>query len=312
MSVNPHGVTMNLSLDSEIFENSFSRSTELFNTMNLKRFHALMTQNDKFFQELTIKNGLKLIPIYNILRDNLEFSQNTILAQIDHLGNEIPRYFCPNNPKLDLFIKKVFKSYNNSYKLGGIQLDGLELPPLSPQPGCFCEHCLRFAAKSDLDLMNIATKLRNTAFKKKGEKWFHKTFPDWMKFRVASVNNLAGRLMVMVRKINPDLTLGVNLQYSKRPEYFGHDYFFLALFLDLVTFQVDHATLPLEKKLLKQIRSVTKKFLGEVKVSLQIKVPHEFNGHPMSTSIDTLRKYSFDGLVFHISTLEDLEMIVNF
>ena len=89
----------------------------------------------------------------------------------------------------------------------------------------------------------------------------------------------------------------------------GQEYFFLALFLDILNFKVNVPSDEVGKKLLKQIRSVTKKFLGDIELYLQIKVPNEFNLSKLRTSMTNIEKYSFDGLVFQISTLNELEKI---
>ncbi|MHA1131267.1 MAG: hypothetical protein ACTSQI_04665 [Candidatus Helarchaeota archaeon] len=302
--------TMNLSLGSEIFETYSVQSAELLNSIPSGTFHALLIENDKLFQELPLNNGHRLIPVYQLLRNNSEFSNNSILAQIDYLGEEIPPYFCPNNPKLDTFIEKVFKSYNNSYNIAGIQLTGLEMPPLTSHLGCFCEYCISLAEKNDLDLLQISKHLRQLGPKKQSSKWIHKKFPDLIKFRTASINNLAGRLMMLIRKINPNLTLGVNLPYSKNPKNIGQDYFFLALYLDSVNFKVENMHFPVQKKVLKQIRSITKNFLGEIKVYLQVRIPNKLNKRSVMSIITQLRKYSFTGIVFHITNLNEMEKFV--
>ncbi len=300
----------NLLIDSEIFEKDAIAAFKLIQTLKTDKISTVLSGNLRFFQEFDLNGGLKSIPIYNVLRDNPEFTENLSLAQIDYNGEIIHSYFCPNNPKLDELIEKTFKSYDKSNKIAGIQLDGLEMPSHLANMGCFCKYCCQQAVEKQIDIDNISQELSDLALKKHNGVSITKQFPDWIKFRTKSVTDLAGRLIIILRKINPELSLGLDINFSKNPELIGQDYFFLALFLDSLNFNIDQSLDSIEKKLLKQIRLISKKFLGDIEVNLQVKVPTALNGKSTLKLIRKIEKFSFDGLVFQVFSIEELEKLV--
>ncbi|MFX1293985.1 MAG: hypothetical protein ACFFD2_03870 [Promethearchaeota archaeon] len=309
MSVNPNPLTINLSIGSNFFKNYPVESSKLLEIIPENTFSFLLIENNDIFQQLNPENHLKVIPIYSILRGNPISPEHPDLVQIDSSGSAIPTYICPNNPKLEHLAKRVFETLNKSSQIAGIQLNGLEMPPLSHYLSCFCSYCTSLADTNGIDLNEISSKLKERAKKGLNEHWIYKKFPKWIKFRTESIYNLAGKLMILIRKINPDLLIGLNVNFSENAKTIEQNYFFLALFLDMLNFVVNVPSNKVGKKLLRQIRSVTKKFLGNIQLFIQLNVPNEFNLNQIKTNIVNVEKYSFNGLIFHISALNELEKI---
>ncbi|NVM29886.1 MAG: hypothetical protein HWN65_13665 [Candidatus Helarchaeota archaeon] len=270
----------------------------------------VLSDDSKVFSELYSNTRLKLVPIYSVLRNNSEFSENVEISQIDQSGNSVSSLLCPNNPKLEPIIKADFETLAESSQIAGIQMTNLEMPLNLSNLGCFCPYCLALAEKRSIDLQAISIQFTKKSNNGLSLRWIQKEFPDWLKFRMDSVSNLAGRLMIAIRKYNPDIFLGLNVNFSEIPAFFGQDYFFLALFLDNLNFIVNGNSHLEEKRFLKQIRSVTKGFLGDIKLFLQMKVPYEYNLNKISKFITRLKKFSFDGLIFQVSTINELNPVI--
>ncbi|NVM54302.1 MAG: hypothetical protein HWN66_11425 [Candidatus Helarchaeota archaeon] len=269
-----------------------------------------LSNDYKIYQEVRSKIRLNFVPIYSVLRNNSEFFKNSEIAQIDQSDNIISPYFCPNNPKLEPLLRSDIEFLCEFPQIAGVQLENLEMPLLSPNSGCFCPYCSSLAEEKNIDLNEISAILKDRAQNGLNLNWIRKKFPDWLKFRMNSISNLAGKLMVMIRGINPDLFLGLNINFSKTPEKLAQNYFFLALFLDSLNFSIDLRSKVKEKGLLKQIRTVTKKFVGDINLYLQIKVPNGFNLNNIKKFIKYAKKYSFDGLIFNISTPDELKKFI--
>ena len=299
---------VNFSINSEIRGKNFKNWLNLLKNLQDDTILFVLSNDSEIFQEINFKTHTKLVPIYSVLQNTSESSKNHETSQINQSGNSIPSSFCPNNPELEHTIRADFENLSESSRITGIQLDNLEMPLKLPNLGCFCPHCSALAEKRGVDLHQISPHFLKNANNGLNLHWIQKHFPDWLKFRKDSVTNLAGRLMVAIRKIDPEIFLGLNIHYTNNPEFLGLDYFFLALFLDMVNFVVNGSDK--ETKLLKQIRSVTKTFLGDIKVFLQMKVPKEFNSYRISKLIKRTQKYSFDGLIFEVSTFDDMKQAV--
>jgi len=299
---------VNFSINSEIRGKNFSNWLNLLKNLQDNTILFLLSNDNEIFQEVNLKTHVKLVPIYSVLQNTSESSKNHEISQIDQSGNIIPSSFCPNNPELEHIISADFESLSESSHITGIQLENLEMPLKLPNLGCFCPRCHALAEKRGLELHKISPLIIKNANNGLNLHWIQKHFPDWLKFRKDSVTNLAGRLMVAIRKIDPEIFLGLNVPYAHNPEFLGLDYFFLALFLDMVNFVVNGSDKG--KKILKQIRSVTKTFLGDIKVFLQMKVTKEFNSYGISKLIKRTQRYSFDGLIFEVSTFDDMKQAV--
>jgi len=237
------------------------------------------------------QSRLKFIPILSTLRNSSKTIMDIKLSQIDAIGNVISQYYCPNNPKVENFVKNEVLSTIKYQSIAGIQLDWLEMP------GCYCSFCRALAEGQGFSLKEISRELRQK-----------RTYSLVEEFRMQSITNFAGKLMVLIREINPNLLLGLNLNFSKTPQSFGHDYFFLALYLDRLNFILD-PTNSQEKDMLHQIKvikTITKKFLGKIEIFLQVLLSDQFESDMINKIIRTTRKNAFDGVVFHISTLAGL------
>lgn len=272
--------------------------------------HILST-DIRIFQELCKRKSIKLAPIYSVLQNHSKITNHNGITQIDQTGNIINTSFCPNNPEINDLVRADFEILSETSQIAGIQLDGLSMPLQLPKFGCFCPYCHTLAEKRGIDLQQISSFFKEKANNGLTLSGITKQFPDWVKFRMDSVTNLAGRLMVILRQINPDLFLGLNVNFSNNPELLAIDYFFLALFLDNLNFIVNSNSHLAEKRLLKQIRSITKKFLGDIKVFLQIKVPKYFSPQKLDKLQAKLQRYSFDGLIFQVSAIEELNILAN-
>ena len=285
----------------KIFE-SIPKNTLLFLSND---YHQILSQQDLQIQH-------KIVPLYPILRNNPNFSAHSEIAQIDQSGNTISSYICPNNPKLESLIEYKFKEFCKSPHIAGIQLEGMEMPPFSSQIGCFCPYCAAAAEKSGIDLPKIADELTNKAKKEPLAKNIEKEFPDWLKFRMESITNLAGKFMIHLRKLNPDLFLGLNLNFSETPELLGQDYFFLALYLDVMNYHVHLPSSKAKKSFLKQlelISQVRKKFIGYIRVFLQIEFPIQAKSDIFHTVITKTKRLAFDGLIFPLSALDTVKKV---
>jgi len=310
MRVIPRFPLINLSIDAELYRKN---SSEWFNSLNNLPEDTLLfiiSKNYAHFTDLHSKTHLQLVPVYSALRDGSNFSRNTDLAQINQSGNLISPYYCPNNPKVVSLIKNDFESLHEASPIAGILLDSLEIPFQPPIIGCFCAYCSTLAEEKGINLSQISHEITRKMKNGVNWNWVTKNYPEWLQFRVDSISNLAGKLMITIRKLDPNIFLGMTVPFSYTPEMFGHDYFFLSLYLDLLNFSVNENILGSKKKLLKQIRAVAKKFIGEYRIFLQMKVPHELNVSEIKMGINTLKKNSFDGLIFHVSTLNELKKII--
>ncbi|MHA1263706.1 MAG: hypothetical protein ACTSRS_00570 [Candidatus Helarchaeota archaeon] len=252
---------------------------------------------------------LKLALIYPVLQNNLNLAENIELTQIDQFGRPLSNSFCPNNPKVQDLIQHDFESLSEMSHIAGIQLSNLEMPLEMSQIGCFCPYCIALAEEKGLNLSHIARILQKKAHNGMNARWIKNRFPDWITFRMKALSNLSGRLMVLIRKINPALFLGLNVNFTKDPEYLGQDYFFLALFLDLLTFIVKENMVLKYPKLLKQIHSITKTFLGDFRIFLQIKVPNEFNKTHLLKLLRHSKKIPLHGLVFEAPHLKEITQL---
>ncbi len=300
---------VNFSINSEIRGKNFTAWLNTLKNLQDNTILFLLSNDSVIFKEIHSKTRIKLAPIYSVLQNTSKSSKNHEISQIDQSGRVIPSSFCPNNPELEHIIRADFENLSESSQITGIQLENLEMNLKLPNLGCFCSNCSALAEKRGIALHEISTHIVKNANNGLNLPWIKKQFPDWLKFRMDSVTNLAGRLMVAIRKINPDLFLGLNVNFSKSPEFLGHDYFYLALFLDLLNFVSNRTLWNGEKRLLKQIRSVTSKFLGDIKVFLQIKVPNEFNPEKLNKFIARLKKNSFDGFIFKVITHDELNLV---
>jgi hypothetical protein len=309
MNVIPNQFSVNFSIESGLYKKISTGGHNWLVDLSDNTLIFINSNDLKTLPEFLSKNHLKFVPIYSVLRDNSNFPENTDLSQINHLGDVVSPFFCPNNPKTAPLLRNDLESLCELSHIAGIQLANLEMPLIPSSLGCFCSYCTGFAEDAGVDLLKISHEIKDNMKNGANLNWISKKFPEWMKFRMNSISNLAGKLMISIRKMNPDLFLGLNVQFSKTPERLGHNYFFLALYLDLINFVVDGNSELGEKKVLKQILSITKKFIGEYKTFLQMKVPNEFNLREIGTKIARIKKHAFDGLIFHISTQADLEKI---
>ncbi|TFG04733.1 MAG: hypothetical protein EU536_03970 [Promethearchaeota archaeon] len=262
-----------------------------------------------FFNHINQKKHLNLVPIYSVLHNNLDPTDHLDIAQVDQFGNAISAAFCPNNPKFIINLRSDFEFLCETPHIIGIQLENLEMPLLSRHLGCFCPYCHDLAQEKNIDLDHIARLLQEKAHNGLNPRWIRKKFPQWVKFRTNSVSELAGKLMVIIRQKNPELFLGLNLHFSKTPEFKAQDYFFLALFLDILNYVIETDSKWVDTKKIRQIYTLSKTFLGDIKIFLQVKVPQQFNSHQINDFLVHMQKYLFDGLIFEASNLAEIKKL---
>ncbi|HUY00728.1 MAG TPA: hypothetical protein VMV49_14300 [Candidatus Deferrimicrobium sp.] len=301
--------TINLSIRSDIFKNDVSEYEAILESGSGNFFSHLFIENDGIFQKLKLKNQLKLISVCSMLKNNLRSSEYPEVSQINHLGNSISPYICPNNPKLDGLIEKEFESFIKSPYIAGIQMNELEMPFLPASLGCFCQHCFVHAEEYGIKLDKISQDLRHLDLNRLNENWFLKNYPEWIKFKTNTITQFAGRMMILIRKLNPNITLGLNVNFYEKPELYSYNYFFLALYLDNLNFIINHSSNLVEKRVLNNIKAVTKKFLGEIQVFIQMKVPDKFNLQKVRAAIETIKKHKFNSVIFHVRNLQDFKNI---
>ncbi|MDD1776753.1 MAG: hypothetical protein LUQ65_01185 [Candidatus Helarchaeota archaeon] len=302
---------VSIEIDTKIIQNRAAENIDL-----LKRLpeisHIFLSGNQfEFLNRLPAPLPLKFVPILSTLSNSSKYLKEPEISQIDATGSAISPYLCPNNLKVESYVKTELTSLNNYANIAGIQLEGLEMPSILSNPGCFCSFCLAIAADQGLDLKAISHSFIQMKNLESDKVWGQKNFIDWYRFRMQSITDFAGKLMVLLRRINPNLFLGLNLKFSETPEFLGQDYFFLALYLDLLNFIVNPPN-PQGKGFLhqmKSIKSVTKKFLGQIRVFLQISVPDEAELNEIKTWLRMIRNNSFDGVILHIPSLDRLKKL---
>ncbi len=294
-------------INSKIYEKNSSEWLNLFEKLTDNTLLYVLSSDCSTYRDLRCKNRLKLVPTYSVLRNNSNFLVNTEIAQIDQSNAIISSYLCPNNPKLEPLIRADFEFLCETPHIAGIQLENLEIPLLSPYSGCFCPYCTSLAMNRGIDLAKISEVLNNGAQNGINLNWIQKSFPNWLNFRMESISKLAGKLMVMIRKLNPDIFLGLNVNFSKNPEKFAQDYFFLALYLDSLNFVIDTHLKINGKKIMRQIRSAIKKFLGNITIYMQIKIPNNFNLEKIKNFLTRIQKYSLDGIIYPVSNPNELK-----
>ena len=301
--------TVNIAIDSKIIQNGSVENTEILKRLPETTHIFLSGNHFEFLNQLSATPYLKFVPVFSSLCNYSKCLKEPEISQIDATGTVISQYLCPNNLNVENFVKNEFISLNNYAHIAGIQLVGLEMPSILSHPGCFCSFCAAIAADQGLNLQTISHELSQRKNRKSDGVWVQKNFPNWQRFRMQSITNFAGKLMILLRRINPNLFLGLNLNFSETPELLGQDYFFLALYLDLLNFIItpfEHY----EKDFLRQItlvKRITKKFLGQIKVFLQFSVPDAFELDAIKRILRTAQKNSFDGVVLKFSTLDGLK-----
>ncbi len=120
-----------------------------------------------------------------------------------------PSRFCPNNPDVREYLLALFGDLAARYDLDYIQTCQYLFNPEDVSEGgtCFCEHCVREAAKSGLDLEQIASALRDHPNAQ--------PFKDqWRAFRRDSTTKLYRELAEAIRRENPKCHLRLNDVYS--------------------------------------------------------------------------------------------------
>jgi len=301
--------TVNIAFDSEIFQDGPTEYIKFLKYLPENTPIFLSNNYFKILHQIDSSTHHEFIPVFSTLRNNSKSSEDAGLSQIDAIGNVISQYSCPNNPKVENFVKSEFNSINKYQRIAGIQLGGLEMPSLRSTYGCFCPFCHSVAEGQGIKLKDISHELKQIKAHALDEKLVSEKFPYWTRFRMQSITNFAGKLMILLRQINPDLFLGLNLNFSETPELFGQDYFFLALYLDLLNFIIDSSNLQ-EKDILHQIKiikRISKKFLGSIKVFLQFLLPDSFQLDDIKMILQNTQHDSFDGVVFRISSLDGLK-----
>lgn len=304
---------VSIAIDAKTIQNGAAENIDLLKKLP-ETSHIFLSGNQlEFLCQLPTPLPLKFVPIFPTLSETSKYPKELEISQIDATGNAISRSLCPNNLNVENFIKNEFVSLNNHAYIAGIQLEGLEMRSIFSNPGCFCSFCTAIAAEQGLNLKTISQSLVQMQNQESDRAWVQQNFADWYRFRMKSITDFAGRLMVLLRRINPNLFLGLNLKFSETPEFFGQDYFFLALYLDLLNFIIDPPN-PQGKGFLhqmKSIKSVTKKFLGQIRVVLQISVPEEADLNELKTWLRMIRNNFFDGVILHIPSLDGLKKLEN-
>jgi hypothetical protein len=309
MRVDSKPFTVNIAIDSKIIQNGLDENIDLLKKLPETSNIFLSGNHFEFLNQLPAPSCLKFVPIFSTLSNSSKDLKKPEISQIDATGNILTQYLCPNNLNVENSVKAEFISLNNHAHIAGIQLEGLEMPSILSNPGCFCSFCAAIAAEQGLNLKTILRSLIQRENQESDRAQVQKNFTDWHRFRMQSITNFAGRLMVLLRRINPNLFLGLNLKYSETPEFLGQDYFFLALYLDLLNFIVNPPN-PQGKGFLHQMKSIkriTKKFLGQIRVFLQISVPDEAELNEIKTWLKMIRNNSFDGVILHIPSLDGLK-----
>lgn len=300
---------VSLALDAKIIQNELEENINFLRKLPETTHIFLLGSQFEFLNQLSPLSFLKFVPVFSTLLNSSKCSKESEISQINATGNPIPKYLCPNNSNVENAIKTEFISLNNRAHIAGIQLEGLEMPSILSNPSCFCSFCAAVAAEQGLNLKAISTSLVQRQNQESDRDKVQKDFADWNRFRMQSITDFAGRLMVLLRRINPDLFLGLNLKFSETPEFLAQDYFFLALYLDLLNFVIDPPN-PQGKGFLRQMKSikmVTKKFLGQIRVFLQISVPEKTELYEIKTWLKMIRNNSFDGVILHIPSLDGLK-----
>jgi hypothetical protein len=300
---------VSIALDAKIIQNGLDENIKVLKKVPKTTHIFLLGDQFEFLNQLSTPISLKFVPVFSTLFSSSKCSKEPEISQIDATGNMISQYLCPNNLNVENSIKTEFISLNNHAHIAGIQLEGLEMPSILSNPGCFCSFCTTVAAEQGLNLKTISDSLAQRQNQESDRDQIKKNFAKWYRFRMQSITDFAGRLMVLLRRINPTLFLGLNLKFSETPEFLGQDYFFLALYLDLLNFIIDPPN-PQGKGFLRQmksVKSVTKKFLGQIRVFLQLSIPEKAELHEIKTWLRMIRNNSFDGVILHIPSLDGLK-----
>lgn len=108
-----------------------------FNPAKRQEILDLLAVNVPYFQE----NGLEVgIWFWTFGRSNPEYDIRNCTHQMNHLGQELPGYYCPSSPG---FLEDVTDFFTEIAKLGPdlIQFDDdFRIPSNDSSTGCFCKH----------------------------------------------------------------------------------------------------------------------------------------------------------------------------
>ena len=140
-------MSVSFSINTKLHGKNFRNWQNLLGKLPNNTTLFVLSDDSKVFSELYSNTHLKLVPIYSVLRNNSEFSENVEISQMDQSGNSLSSLLCPNNPKLEPIIKADFETLAESSQIAGIQLKNLEMPLNLSNLGCFCPYCLALAEK---------------------------------------------------------------------------------------------------------------------------------------------------------------------
>ncbi len=135
---------------------------------------------------------------------------------------------CPNNPEAVSTALMHLERMLASYEFDGVFIDKIRFPSmvngLQDVFSCFCPHCEKKAARSDLDLSEVKAVLDNRNRQKRqeavhsipsGAEWLEEMLSDqpllqqFIRFRSDSINQVVARISNAVTKIGKKMSLDV-------------------------------------------------------------------------------------------------------